>query len=106
MRAQELRFDEDGLVRVAVQNVSTMEVVMVASANLEAIQKTLETGLAHYFSRSRNELWLKGVTSGHYQRVVAVRVNCENNSLLYQVEMEGPGCHKGTATCFYRELER
>lgn len=100
-----LRFDERGLIPVIVQDVRTKEVLMLAYANEEAIRKTVETGYAHYWSRSRNKLWMKGETSGNVQRVIEIRVDCDNDVLLYIVEQKGVACHTGNYSCFYRKLE-
>jgi phosphoribosyl-AMP cyclohydrolase len=77
---------------------------MMAYANDEAIRLTQETGLAHYFSRSRKKLWKKGEESGHFQKVVKILTDCDNDCLLYQVEQKGAACHTGYASCFYRTL--
>lgn len=100
----EVNFDERGLVPVVVQDARTLEVLMLAYANREAIEKTIETGYAHYFSRSRNELWKKGETSGNYQKVLKIMYDCDADALLYVVEQEGVACHTGERTCFYRTL--
>jgi phosphoribosyl-AMP cyclohydrolase len=106
----EVRVDEvdfakgQGLVPVVVQEVTTREVLMVAFANREAVEATLRTRCAHYFSRSRNSLWKKGETSGHVQKVREVLVDCDNDTLLYIVEQTGVACHLGTKTCFTNSL--
>ena len=89
-----------GLVPIVVQEATTREVLMVAFANQEAVEATLRTGYAHYFSRSRDQLWKKGETSGHVQRIKKVMVDCDNDTLLYIVEQTGVACHLGTRTCF------
>ncbi len=99
-----IRFDERGLVPVIVQDVKTKEVLMLAYANEEAIRKTFETGYAHYWSRSRKKLWKKGETSGNVQKVVEVRIDCDNDAILYLVEQKGVACHTGNYSCFYRTL--
>ena len=101
---ERVRFDEDGLVPVVAQDAATGEVLTLAYANREAVGTTLSTGEAHYFSRSRSELWRKGATSGNTQRVVEVRVDCDGDALLYRVEPRGPACHTGERTCFYTTL--
>jgi len=101
-----LKFDEKGLIPVVVQDVNTKEVLMLAYANEEAIRKTLETGYAHYWSRSRKKLWMKGETSGNVQKVVEIRVDCDNDAILYLVEQKGVACHTGNYTCFYRKLDK
>jgi phosphoribosyl-AMP cyclohydrolase len=100
-----LRFDERGLIPVVVQDVRTKEVLMLAYANEDAIKKTIETGYAHYWSRSRKKLWMKGETSGNVQKVVEIRVDCDNDAILYLVEQKGVACHTGEYSCFYRRLE-
>jgi phosphoribosyl-ATP pyrophosphohydrolase/phosphoribosyl-AMP cyclohydrolase len=100
IRLSAVKFGADGLVPVVTQESRSGDVLMVAYANREALYRTLSTGLAHYFSRSRGALWQKGERSGHVQRVVEVRVDCDGDSLLYRVEQTGPACHTGTRTCF------
>ncbi len=78
---------------------------MLAYANLEAVQKTQETGYAHYWSRSRDVLWKKGESSGNLQKIVEVLVDCDNDTLLYKVHQSGPACHTGAPNCFFRELK-
>jgi phosphoribosyl-ATP pyrophosphohydrolase/phosphoribosyl-AMP cyclohydrolase len=99
-----LRFAENGLVPVVAQDAATGGVLTLAYANREALEKTLSSGEAHYFSRSRAELWRKGATSGNTQRVVEVRVDCDGDALLYRVEPRGPACHTGETTCFFTTL--
>lgn len=100
MRLSAVRFGADGLVPVVTQESRSGDVLMVAFANRDALQRTLATGLAHYFSRSRNVLWQKGETSTHVQRVVEVRLDCDADTVLYRVNQTGPACHTGTRTCF------
>ena len=95
-----VRFGTDGLVPVVAQESRSGDVLMLAYADREALERTLATGQAHYFSRSRRSLWRKGETSGHVQRVVEVRLDCDGDSLLYRVEQTGPACHTGGRTCF------
>src|SRR3712207_4601032 len=97
----EIRFDERGLVPVIAQDATTGAVLTLAYANREAIERTLESGEAHYYSRSRGELWRKGATSGNTQRVVEVRVDCDGDALLYRVLPSGPACHTGEESCFF-----
>jgi phosphoribosyl-AMP cyclohydrolase / phosphoribosyl-ATP pyrophosphohydrolase len=99
-----VEFDENGLVPVVAQDAATGEVLTLAYANREAVQKTLEVGEAHYYSRSRSELWRKGATSGNTQRVVEVRLDCDADALLYRVEPRGPACHTGENSCFFTTL--
>ncbi len=100
-----IKFDERGLVPVIVQDAKTKEVLMLAYANREALKKTFETGYAHYWSRSRKKLWMKGETSGNVQKVVEVRIDCDNDAILYLVEQKGVACHTGNYSCFYRTLK-
>ncbi len=92
----------DGLLAVVTQDAESREVLMVAFMNREAWQKSVETGYAHYFSRSRRCLWKKGETSGHLQRIREIRVDCDQDSVLLLVEQQGVCCHTGNRTCFYR----
>jgi phosphoribosyl-ATP pyrophosphohydrolase/phosphoribosyl-AMP cyclohydrolase len=100
----EIQFDQRGLVPVIAQDANTGAVLTLAYANREALQRTLESGEAHYYSRSRDELWRKGATSGNTQRVVEVRVDCDGDALLYRVEPRGPACHTGEESCFFTTL--
>jgi phosphoribosyl-AMP cyclohydrolase len=93
-----------GLVPVVVQDASTKEVLMVAYANREALEETIKTGFAHYYSRSRGKLWKKGETSGNTQRVKEVRLDCDGDTLLYIVEQKGVACHTGAYSCFFRTV--
>lgn len=95
-----VRFGPDGLVPVVAQERRSGDVLMVAYADREALERTLATGLAHYFSRSRKTLWRKGETSGHEQRVAEIRLDCDGDTVLYRVEQSGPACHTGAPTCF------
>jgi phosphoribosyl-ATP pyrophosphohydrolase/phosphoribosyl-AMP cyclohydrolase len=98
-------FGESGLIPAVVQDRHTAEVLMVGFTNREMLAKTLETGDAWFWSRSRQQAWHKGATSGNYLRVREVRRNCEDNSLLLLVEPVGPACHTGARTCYYRRLD-
>lgn len=95
----------EGLVPVVVQEAGTGEVLMVAYANDEAVQLTVKTGFAHFYSRSRNKLWKKGEESGHVQKVVNILVDCDEDCLLYLVEQTGAACHTGYHSCFFRTLD-
>jgi phosphoribosyl-AMP cyclohydrolase len=99
------KFDADGLVTCVATDARSGEVLMVAHMNAEALAKTIETGEAWYFSRSRRALWKKGETSGHVQRVVEMRVDCDQDAICIAVEQAGPGaCHTGRRSCFYRAV--
>jgi phosphoribosyl-AMP cyclohydrolase len=100
----ELNYDDRGLIPAVVQDVTTGEVLMVAWMNAEALRLTQETGEAHFWSRSRQELWHKGTTSGNVQYVREIRVDCDADVLLLKVEPAGPACHTGKRSCFFREL--
>lgn len=100
----DLKFDKDGLIPVITQSYRTGKVLMQAYANRQAIEETIKTGYATYYSRSRRSLWKKGETSGNLQKVVKIKVDCDEDSLIYTVEEEGPACHTGKVSCFYREL--
>ena len=106
MRLSSVRFGADGLVPVVTQESRSGDVLMVAFANQDALERTLATGLAHYFSRSRGVLWQKGESSSHVQRVVEVRLDCDADTLLYRVEQTGPACHTGSRTCFSTVIGR
>jgi phosphoribosyl-ATP pyrophosphohydrolase/phosphoribosyl-AMP cyclohydrolase len=94
----------NGLIPVVVQDAKTKEVLMQAYANREAVENTIKTDTATYWSRSRNELWVKGETSGHTQKIVSVSTDCDFDSLLYVVEQTGPACHTGEYTCFHNKM--
>jgi phosphoribosyl-AMP cyclohydrolase len=94
----------DNLIPVVVQDHNTKETLMLAYANKEALEKTLTTGFAHYWSRSRKQLWMKGETSGHIQKIKRVVADCDYDALLYVVEQKGAVCHTGAETCFHHEF--
>ncbi|MDA3731444.1 bifunctional phosphoribosyl-AMP cyclohydrolase/phosphoribosyl-ATP diphosphatase HisIE [Niameybacter massiliensis] len=103
----QIRFDEKGLVPVITQDAHAKKVRMLAYMNREALEKTLETGKVHYYSRSRKSLWLKGETSGHFQYLKSMSVDCDGDTLLIQIDQEGGiSCHTGHATCFFTTLDR
>ncbi len=93
-----------GLIPVVIQDAKTKEILMQAYANKEAVALTLKTKKATYWSRSRNEIWVKGETSGNTQKVISVSTDCDYDSLLYVVEQTGPACHTGEYSCFYNKL--
>jgi phosphoribosyl-AMP cyclohydrolase len=95
----------NGLIPVVVQDSTSKKLLMLAYANEEALKKTLKTGYAHYWSRSRQKLWMKGETSGHTQKIKRVVADCDYDTLLYVVEQKGPACHTGAETCFHHEFE-
>lgn len=95
----------NGLVPCIVQDYKTGQVLMLGYMNEESLNKTMETKLATYWSRSRNELWTKGETSGHYQHVKSMSIDCDQDTILLQVEQDGAACHTGHYSCFYRDME-
>lgn len=101
----EFKFDDKGLVCAIAQDALNGEVLMQAYMNKEAIKKTLETGYAHYYSRSRKCLWKKGETSGHTQKVMRMYYDCDADCVLMQIIQEGAACHTGNRSCFYRQLK-
>ncbi len=102
---EELKKDAAGLVPAVVQDAENGEVLMVGWMNKEAYEHTLKTATMTYWSRSRNELWIKGATSGHYQYVKSLQIDCDNDTILAKVDQVGAACHTGNRSCFYRELE-
>ncbi len=100
----EIHWDERGLLPAIVQDANSGTVLMLAYMNAEALQLTIETGEAHFWSRSRKELWHKGATSGNIQRVREVWIDCDADTLLLKVDPAGPACHTGEVSCFYRTL--
>ena len=102
---ESLKFDARGLIPAIVQDAESGEVLMLAYMNAESLRLTQETGETHFWSRSRQELWHKGVTSGNIQRVVDLRVDCDADTLLVRVNPAGPACHTGNRTCFYRAID-
>lgn len=101
----ELDFGENGLVPAVAQDAETGDVLMLAYVSPEALEATQNTGFAHYHSRSRDELWKKGGSSGHVQQVSEIRVDCDADALLYRIDQEGGACHTGYRSCFYRTIE-
>jgi phosphoribosyl-AMP cyclohydrolase len=99
------KFDASGLVTCVATDAATGDVLMVAHMNEEALRKTIESGEAWYFSRSRNVLWRKGETSGHTQRVVELRLDCDQDAIWIRVEQVGAACHTGRHSCFYRAVK-
>lgn len=104
MEIQELKFDERGLIPAVVQDSKSGEILMLAYMNAESLGITLRDKKACYFSRSRQQLWLKGETSGHFQLVKSVKYDCDCDTLLLQVEQVGNACHTGSYSCFYRDI--
>ena len=100
----DINYNKSGLVPVIVQDVETGRVLMLAYANAQALSLSQSTGYAHYFSRSRNKIWKKGEISGHFQKILEIRVDCDADTLLYIVHQNGAPCHTGYETCFFRDL--
>jgi phosphoribosyl-AMP cyclohydrolase len=99
-----LKFDANGLIPVVVQDAGNEQVLMVAYMNREAVERTLETGKATYWSRSRQEFWVKGATSGHFQYVQEMLVDCDADCLVIRVDQVGAACHTGCRSCFFRAV--
>jgi len=104
LKPNKIKYDSSGLIPVIASCVRTNKPLMLAYANKEALNMTLSTGYAHYFSRSRNKLWKKGETSGNLQKVVSVTLDCDGDTLLYRVQQSGFACHTGSPTCFSEEI--
>lgn len=101
----EMKFDEQGLVPTVIQDARTKEVLMVAYMNRGAVEKTLRTKKTHFYSRSRKKMWLKGESSGHFQKVKRMSLDCDGDCLVVAVEQVGGACHTGYRTCFFRRFE-
>jgi phosphoribosyl-AMP cyclohydrolase len=99
------KFDTDGLLTAVIIDAVSRDVLMVAFMDAEALASTRETGLAHFHSRSRNRLWMKGESSGHVLKIREIRVDCDQDALVLACEPQGPACHTGAVSCFYRRLE-
>ena len=100
-----LKFDKKGLIPAIIQNAASGKVLMLGYINKESLEKTLQTGHVWFYSRSRQELWQKGETSGNYLNVRAILKDCDEDTLLIQVDPAGPTCHTGAESCFYRNLD-
>ncbi|MBE0697366.1 MAG: phosphoribosyl-AMP cyclohydrolase [Anaerolineaceae bacterium] len=100
-----LKYDENGLIPTIVQDVESGDVLMLAYMNAQALAATLESGQTHFWSRSRQELWHKGATSGNVQRVVSIAFDCDADTLLVKVHPAGPACHTGNPTCFFQLID-
>ena len=102
---QSLKKDKQGLVPAIVVEDSTKDVLMMAYMDYEALEKTIETKLMHYHSRSRNSLWLEGETSGHYQHVKRASLDCDRDTLLFYIDQDGAACHTGNHSCFFTDID-
>ena len=105
MTPVEVRFDDRGLVPAISQDARSGEVLTLAWMNAESLELSRQTGEVHFYSRSRQEIWRKGATSGNIQKIVSLRIDCDGDAILALVEPAGPACHTGERTCFYRELD-
>ncbi len=104
IKTQDLKYD-NGLIQAIAQDSETKEVLMCAFMNKEALDRTIESGIVHYWSRSRQSLWKKGESSGHTQKVVEIRIDCDMDAVLLLVEQKGGACHTGFRSCFYRTID-
>ena len=102
---ESVKFDDKGLVTAVVQDADNGEVLMVAYLNRDALEKTLKTGKIHFYSRSRNKMWIKGEESGHTQELVEIRVDCDQDCVLFRARQNVAACHKGYRSCFYRRVK-
>ena len=105
MDIDKLKFKENGLIPVIIQDYSDQKVLMHAYMNKEALERTLETGEVYFYSRSRKKLWKKGETSGHVQKVKEIFIDCDEDTLLIKVEQKTASCHEGYRSCFFRKLD-
>ena len=105
LQLSKLKFDSSGLIPAIIQDAATGQVLMMAWMNRDSLEKTIQSGKTHFFSRSRNKLWLKGETSGHVQYVKSIAVDCDQDVLLIKVEQVGAACHEGFYSCFFREYQ-
>jgi phosphoribosyl-ATP pyrophosphohydrolase/phosphoribosyl-AMP cyclohydrolase len=103
---ENIKFDGNGLIPAVIQDAGTKDVLMVAWMNAESLQKTIDSGETWFWSRSRQELWHKGGTSGNIQKVSEIRYDCDGDTLLVLVNPAGPACHTGEISCFYRKLDQ
>ena len=100
----DIKFNKDGLIPVVAQCVKSGTVLMMAWMNEEALKKTIDTNDMYYFSRSRQKLWQKGETSGHFQKLIELRLDCDNDTILALIEQTGAACHTGTKSCFFKTI--
>lgn len=105
LNLKSLKFDTFGLIPAVIQDYKTKEVLMVAYMNLESLKRTLKLGKACFWSRSRKEYWVKGMTSGHFQHVKSIAFDCDMDALLIKVRQVGVACHTGNRSCFYRKIK-
>ncbi len=105
IKLDDIKFDDNGLIPAVAQDHENGEVLMLAYMNREALEKTIETGIAHYWSRSRQKLWKKGESSGHMQTVHEMLIDCDLDAVVMKIKQVGGACHMGYRTCFYRNME-
>ncbi|OGL42028.1 MAG: phosphoribosyl-AMP cyclohydrolase [Candidatus Schekmanbacteria bacterium RIFCSPHIGHO2_02_FULL_38_11] len=105
MKAEELRYDENGLIPAIIQDIENNEVLMMAYMDKTAFELTLKTGRAHYWSRSRKKYWMKGESSGHTQEVKEIYFDCDKDTLLIKIKQNVAACHNGYRSCFYRKMD-
>ncbi len=103
---QNMKFDSQGLITAIAQDAHNGEILMVAFMNEEALNLSITTGVAHYYSRSRQKLWKKGESSGHLQHIMEMRLDCDQDAVLMKIEQVGGACHVGFRSCFYRKIEQ
>ncbi|MBK7972038.1 MAG: phosphoribosyl-AMP cyclohydrolase [Deltaproteobacteria bacterium] len=103
--ADRVKFDDRGLAVAIAQDAVNREILMVAFMNKDALERTLQTGTVHYYSRSRNKLWMKGEESGHVQRVREIRLDCDGDAILISIDQAGVACHEGYRSCFFRRWD-
>lgn len=101
---QSLKYNSDGMIPAIAQDAVTKDILMMAYMNPESLEKTFATGVATYYSRSRQKLWLKGETSGHIQKIKKIRIDCDLDTLILEIEQIGVACHEGYRSCFFREI--
>ena len=104
MDISKIKFDEKGLIPAIAQDINTKKVLMLAYMNKESLEKTIEEGIVHYYSRSRQELWKKGESSGNFQMVKSLSYDCDGDTILVMVDQLGVACHTGSYSCFFNEL--
>ena len=105
IKLSNIKYNKDGLVPVIVQDSDSLKILMLAYSNEEAVRLSIKNKLAHFWSRSRNELWLKGNTSGNYLKIVSILIDCDSDSLVYKVDSDGKkACHTGEESCFFKEI--
>lgn len=103
---EEIKFDKTGLIPAIIQDCETLEVLMVAYMNEEALKLSLQTGRTHFWSRSRQKIWMKGETSGHVQEIVDISLDCDGDAILFKVKQVNAACHTGNRSCFYRQIDK